>query len=69
MKRHEIEILVDLEGTVTGTVVGIKGPSCRAIIDVLAEIGRTESAAPTGEYYQEGQIHQTITCRKLHRSI
>jgi hypothetical protein len=69
MRRNEIEILVDLKGLVTGTVKGIKGPSCQAVIDQLAEIGRTESAAPTGEYYQEGKIHQIITCRKLDRSI
>ena len=64
MKRHEIEIIVDLEGSISGTVVGIKGSSCQAITDIFSEIGRTEVATKTREYYQENKIKQTITCRE-----
>jgi hypothetical protein len=65
MKRHEIEIIVDLEGSVSGTVVGIKGKSCHAITDIFSEIGHIKSAAPTSEYYQGHNLNQTITCRSL----
>jgi hypothetical protein len=64
MKRHEIEILVDLGGFITGTVMGVKGMSCRAITEILSEIGRTDSTKPTSEYYQESIINHTITCRE-----
>jgi|GEM_PF-3468800 len=62
MKRHEIEITVDPEGCVTGTVVGIKGKSCHAIAELLGEIGRIESEMPTREYHEDQNVRQTITC-------
>jgi hypothetical protein len=64
MQRHEIEILVDSGGLVTGRVAGIKGKSCKAIAELLGSIGRTESAEPTHEYHEEGSVRQTISCAK-----
>jgi hypothetical protein len=61
MKRHEIDIRIDREGLVTGTVVGIKGKSCCAITELLSEIGRSVSTVPTPEYFQKRKIRQTLT--------
>jgi hypothetical protein len=60
MKRHEIDIRIDPKGSVTGTVVGIKGKSCRAITELLSEIGRSVSIVPTPEYFEKGNIKQTV---------
>jgi len=63
MAKEEIEIEISPSGKVTARTIGIKGPRCLDVADLLARIvGREESRTLTSEYYEaeervQDQIH------------
>jgi hypothetical protein len=53
MAREELEIEISPSGKVTARTIGIKGPRCLDVADMLARIvGRVESRELTSEYYE-----------------
>ena len=53
MAQEELEIEISPEGKVTMRTRGIKGAACMDYADLIAQIiGREESRAKTGEYYE-----------------
>lgn len=53
MANEEIEIEISPSGKVTARTIGIKGPRCLDVADLLARIvGREESRQLTSEYYE-----------------
>lgn len=57
MAKEEIEIEISPSGKVTARTIGIKGPRCLDVAELLARIvGREESRELTSEYY-ETEVH------------
>ncbi len=55
MAQEEIEIEIDRTGKVTVRTIGIKGPRCLELPELLAQIiGREASRELTSEYYEGG---------------
>ena len=53
MAKEELEIEIGPSGKVTARTIGIKGPRCLDLADLLARIvGREESRKLTREYYE-----------------
>jgi len=56
MAKEEIEIEIGPSGRVTARTIGVKGPRCLDIADLLVRIiGREESRTLTSEYYEADQ--------------
>jgi hypothetical protein len=56
MAQEEIEIEIGPSGKVTARTIGIKGPRCLEVADLLARIvGRQQSRQLTSEYYEAEQ--------------
>ena len=56
MAKEELEIEISPSGKVTARTVGIKGPRCLDLADLLARIvGQEESRTLTNEYYETEQ--------------
>ena len=56
MAKEELEIEISPSGKVTARTIGIKGPRCLDLADLLARIvGREESRTLTNEYYETEQ--------------
>ncbi len=66
MAREEIEIEISPTGKVTARTIGIKGPRCLDIAELLARIvGREEGRTLTSEYYEaEEQVQRHIEVRE-----
>jgi hypothetical protein len=66
MAKEEIEIEISPSGKVTARTIGIKGPRCLDVAEMLARVvGKEESRTLTSEYYEaethvqdQIQIHQ-----------
>jgi hypothetical protein len=56
MAKEELEIEISSSGKVTARTIGIKGPRCLDLADLLARIvGQEESRTLTNEYYETEQ--------------
>jgi hypothetical protein len=56
MAREELEIEISPSGQVTARTIGIKGPRCLDLAEMLARIvGREESRELTAEYYEASE--------------
>jgi hypothetical protein len=56
MAKEELEIEISPSGKVTARTIGIKGPRCLDLADLLARIvGQEESRMLTNEYYETEQ--------------
>jgi hypothetical protein len=56
MAKEELEIEIGPSGKVTARTIGIKGPRCLDLADLLARIvGREESRQMTHEYYEAAE--------------
>jgi hypothetical protein len=56
MAKEELEIEISPSGKVTARTIGIKGPRCLDLADLLARIvGQEESRTLTNEYYETEQ--------------
>ncbi len=56
MAKEELEIEISPSGKVTARTIGIKGPRCLDLADLLARIvGKEESRTLTNEYYETEQ--------------
>ncbi len=56
MAKEELEIEIDPTGKVTARTIGVKGPRCLDLADLLARlVGREESRQLTNEYYEVDQ--------------
>jgi hypothetical protein len=68
MAQEELEIEISPSGKVTARTIGIKGPRCLDLADLLARIvGREESRTLTNEYYeteQHVQDHRQVHQRR-----
>lgn len=62
MAKEELEIEISPSGKVTARTIGIKGPRCLDLADLLARIvGREESRSLTNEYYEtEQHVQDTL---------
>lgn len=53
MAQEEIEIAISPDGKVTVRTIGIKGPRCLDVAEMLAQlVGREESRQMTSEYHE-----------------
>jgi hypothetical protein len=70
MPKEELEIEISPDGKVTVRTIGIKGPRCIDVAEMLAQIiGHEEQRDLTSEYYEvEGQVdqHQQIDVWRPH---
>ena len=66
MAKEEIEIEIGPSGKVTARTVGIKGPRCLDVAELLARIvGREESRELTSEYYEaEHHVQQHLDVKQ-----
>jgi len=64
--KEEIEIEIGPDGKVKARTIGIKGPRCLDVAELLARIvGREESRELTSEYYEtEVQQERRIDVRQ-----
>lgn len=64
MAKEELEIEISPDGKVTVRTIGIKGPRCLDVADMLAQIvGHEVERELTSEYYEvEGHVsrHQQV---------
>ena len=49
---HEIEIEIDADGKVTGTVLGVSGSACTDISKFLDELGEVVEDRHTQDYFR-----------------
>jgi hypothetical protein len=54
MQKQEIEISILPDGRIEYTIKGVKGSACESISALLEQLGKTEEATHTGEYYEYG---------------
>ncbi len=67
MAKEELEIEISPTGKVTARTLGIKGPRCLDLADLLARIvGREESRMLTSEYYETETDRQVTDQQHLH---
>ncbi len=66
MAQEELEIEISPTGKVTVRTIGVKGPRCVDLGEMVARIiGSIESAQLTSEYYEiEGQTSNIIEIRQ-----
>ncbi len=66
MAKEEIEIEIGPTGKVTARTIGIKGPRCLDVAELLARIvGREESRELTSEYYEtESHVQQHLDVKQ-----
>jgi hypothetical protein len=66
MPKEELEIEISPSGKVTARTIGIKGPRCLELADLLARIvGQEESRQLTSEYYEaEEQVQQRVDVKQ-----
>ncbi len=66
MAKEELEIEISPEGKVTVRTIGIKGPRCIEVAEMVAQIiGRAELRELTHEYHEsDQQIDQQIDVRQ-----
>jgi hypothetical protein len=66
MAREELEIEISPSGKVTARTIGIKGPRCLDVAELLARIvGREESRELTSEYYEASeQVQEHIDVKQ-----
>ena len=66
MAREELEIEIGPSGKVTARTIGIKGPRCLELADLLARIvGREESRELTHEYYEASeQVQEHVNVKQ-----
>jgi hypothetical protein len=66
MAREELEIEISPSGKVTARTIGIKGPRCLDLAELLARIvGREESRELTSEYYEAAeQVQEHIDVKQ-----
>ena len=66
MAREEIEIEISPSGKVTARTIGVKGPRCLDLADMLARIvGREESRELTREYYEAAeQVQERVNVKQ-----
>lgn len=66
MAQEELEIEISPTGKVTVRTIGVKGPRCVDLGEMVARIiGSIESSQLTSEYYEiEGQATSTIEIRQ-----
>jgi len=66
MAREEIEIEISPTGKVTARTIGVKGPRCLDLAELLARIvGREETRTLTSEYYEaEEHVQRHIEVRE-----
>lgn len=60
MQKQEIEITILPDGRMEYTIKGVKGSACDSISALLEQLGKTEEAIHTGEYYEydaDNHIH------------
>ena len=56
MAKEELEIEISPTGKVTARTIGMKGPRCLDLADLLARlVGREESRTLTSEFYETDQ--------------
>jgi hypothetical protein len=65
MAKEELEIEIGPDGKVVVRTIGIKGPRCLDVAEVLARIiGQEQSRQLTGEYYEaHSDIRQHVDVR------
>lgn len=70
MAKEELEIEINPDGKVTVRTIGIKGPRCLDVAELLAQIvGHEEQRELTSEYYEvEGHVsqHQQVDVWRQH---
>jgi len=55
-ERHELEVIIDVQGRVTVEVKGAKGPACLEYVDLFEKnVGRVKQKTLTREYYEPGR--------------
>ena len=66
MAREELEIEISPSGKVTTRTIGIKGPRCLELAELLARIvGREQSRELTSEYYEAAeQVQEHIDVKQ-----
>jgi hypothetical protein len=66
MAKEELEIEISPSGRVTARTIGIKGPRCLDLAELLARIvGREESRELTSEYYEAAeQVQEHIDVKQ-----
>jgi Protein of unknown function (DUF2997) len=66
MAKEEIEIEIGPSGKVTARTIGIKGPRCLDVAELLARIvGREQSRELTSEYYEaENHVQQHLDVKQ-----
>ncbi len=66
MAREEIEIEISPSGKVTARTIGVKGPRCLDLAEMLARIvGREESRELTREYYEAAeQVQEHVNVKQ-----
>ena len=56
-EKHEVEILISPEGFLRYRIKGIRGPSCRRVVEgIERQVGPSTETERTSEYYLEPEV-------------
>ncbi len=53
MDDHSIEIIIDENGNLKSTVLGVEGPACEMISQFLKELGKARVDQKTADYFKK----------------
>ena len=64
MKLREIEIVIDIDGTVTSEQIGWEGNTCHGAIDeLIKQIGKKVDTKRNKDYFKEKKVRINQTSR------
>ena len=52
MQRTELHFIIDSQGNIQSAVKGVKGNSCKVLIEGIKKLGEVVHESPTGEFYE-----------------
>jgi len=55
MQRMEIHFIIDCHGNIQSVVKGVKGNSCKVLIEGIKKLGDVVHESPTGEFFETEQ--------------
>jgi hypothetical protein len=60
MKRKEIHFSINPSGGITITVKGVKGASCKDIVEEFKKLGKVVQEIRTGDFFERGEVKNVV---------
>lgn len=64
MDKTRIEVVIDSDGNLKSTVLGVDGPACEVISEFLKELGQVVTDKKTPDYYKTAKQTNQLTTKR-----